>query len=90
MFLPQMALARYYSRLFAAYLTCHFAQRPATIIYPEEITADEIVRRFKTVLVVSQQVEMEPRMATLLRDAQTRGVQLFTDTSSRPELVKGL
>lgn len=82
-------MARSYSRYFAAYMTCLFARQTATVIYPEDVTVDELVKKYKAVLVVGQQVEMETKMAALLRGAQARGVKILTDASCRDSCVQG-
>jgi outer membrane protein assembly factor BamB len=76
---------KHFARLLEAYGACLFARLPATHVFPEDATAESL-KRFKAILVVSQQVEMEPRLLEALKGS---GVPVFHDGTCRPEVVKG-
>ncbi len=76
---------RYFNRLLEAYTTCLFAHRPAVFVFTEDLQADTL-KKFKAVLVVDQQFELDPSLATALTNA---GVPVFYDGSCRTEHVAG-
>ncbi len=76
----------HFSRLFEAYQSCLYAHRPASIVFLEDLDADGL-KKYQAVLVVGQTVEMEPKLAEVLRQAQGSGVAVFADGTCRAELT---
>jgi len=78
---------RYFVRLFEAFQSCLYAHQPATFLYTEDVKPDTL-RKFKALLVVSQQYEPEPALADLLAQAKRQGIAIFADGTCRESLVK--
>ncbi|MFM7290141.1 MAG: WD40 repeat domain-containing protein [Planctomycetia bacterium] len=76
---------RSFTRLWEAFMNCLYARQPATFLYPED---KPDLGRFKALLVVGQQYEMEPPLAALLAQAKARGLTIFSDATCREALVK--
>jgi outer membrane protein assembly factor BamB len=83
--LGQGVTGKYFARVYEAYCACFHAHLPATHIFAEDTTAESL-KRFKAVLVVGQQVELEPKLLDALRSS---GVPVFHDGTCRAEVVKG-
>jgi WD40 repeat protein len=77
----------YFDSLFEAYSSCMYAHRPASFVFVEDLKP-ETFKKYKAVLVVNQRVELDPPLATALKQAQTDGVKVFCDGTCRTELVK--
>lgn len=77
----------YFTRLFEAYNACLRAHRPATFVFAEDCRPDRFLD-FKAVLVVSQTVEWDPPLLTALRKASDAGIAIYSDKTSRAELLK--
>ncbi len=77
----------YFTRLFEAYNACLRAHRPASFVFTEDCLP-ETLSKFPAVLVVSQTVDLDPQLAAALRVSTRSGVPVFTDRSSRPEVLK--
>ncbi|MDR3634916.1 MAG: hypothetical protein P4L84_14020 [Isosphaeraceae bacterium] len=78
----------YFDRLFEAYNSCLYAQRPASFVFAEDVRPDTL-KGYKAVLVVGQRVELDPALADALASASRAGVWVGFDATCRPELVKG-
>ena len=78
---------RYFTRLWEAYQSCLYARQPATFLYTEDVKPDTL-SRFKALLLVGQQYEMEPALISLLSLAKQKGLTIFTDNTCRESLVK--
>jgi outer membrane protein assembly factor BamB len=76
---------RSFTRLWEAFMACLYARQPATFLYPED---KPDLSRFKAVLIVGQQFEMEPPLAELLAQAKARGIEIFFDATCREAVVK--
>ncbi|HEV3386729.1 MAG TPA: hypothetical protein VG097_18075, partial [Gemmata sp.] len=77
----------YFDSLFEAYSACMYAHRPASFVFVEDLKP-ETFKKYKAVLVVDQRVELDPALATALKQAQTSGLKVFHDGTCRTELVK--
>lgn len=77
----------HFSRVMEAWATCLHAHHPATFVFAEDVKPDSF-KKYKAVLVVGQNVEMEPALAAAIKNAQAGGTQVFADGTCRPELVK--
>ena len=77
----------YFNRLFEAYTTCLFAHRPASFVFTEDVDVDKL-KQFKAVLVVNQQLELDPPLATALSAARDAGVAVLFDGTCREEHVR--
>lgn len=82
--LGQGVTGKHFARVFEAWCTCLHAHLPATYVYPEEVSAAAL-KRFRAVLLVGQQVQLEPSLAAALKDA---GVPVYADGTCRPEVVR--
>ncbi len=60
---------------------------PGAILFAEDLRPDSL-KQFKAILVVSLQVEPEPRLAAALENARAAGTPVFYDATCREELVK--
>ncbi len=78
----------YFNRLFEAYTACMFAHRPASFVFTEDVKPGTL-ERFKAVLVVGQQFELDPALAKALASAREAGVPIFYDGSCREKHVQG-
>jgi hypothetical protein len=78
----------YFDRLFEAYNACLYAHRPASFVFAEDATP-EVLKQYRAVLVVGQRVELDPPLLTALKAAAADRVQVFYDSTCRPEVVKG-
>lgn len=76
---------KYFARVYEAYCACLHARLPATHFFAEDVTADSL-KRFKAILIVGQQVELEPKLLDALKGS---GVPVFFDGTCRSEVVKG-
>jgi outer membrane protein assembly factor BamB len=83
--LGQGVTGKYFARIYEAYCACLHAHLPATHVFAEEATAASL-KRFKAVLIVGQQVDLEPRLFEALK---TSGVPVYYDGTCRAELLKG-
>ena len=79
----------YFTRLFEAYNACLRAHRPASFVFSEDCQADSLLP-YKGVLIVSQTVELDPPLRNALERAASAGVSLFSDATSRPEMLEDL
>ncbi len=77
----------YFTRLFEAYNACFRAHRPASFVFAEDCQPESFTK-FKAVLLVSQTVELDPPLRSALERAAAAGVPIFTDKTSRAELVR--
>ncbi|MEI5101785.1 hypothetical protein RB200_28835 [Streptomyces sp. PmtG] len=75
----------YFQRLYEAYNACLYAQRPASFVCAEDVSAD-VLRRYQAVLVVGQTVELDPPLAQALAAA---GVPVFADATCHADRVTG-
>ncbi len=75
----------YFQRLYEAYNACLYAQRPASFVFAEDVSA-EVLRRYQAVLVVGQTVELDPPLAAALAAA---GVPVFADATCHADRVTG-
>ncbi|MFD5698266.1 PQQ-binding-like beta-propeller repeat protein [Streptomyces lasiicapitis] len=75
----------YTQRLYEAYNACLYAQRPASFVFTEDVSA-EVLRRYQAVLVVGQTVELDPPLAAALAAAD---VPVFADASCHADRVTG-
>jgi outer membrane protein assembly factor BamB len=73
---------RYFNRLFEAYQSCLYAHVPAVFVFPEDL-APEGLAKFKAVVVVGQEVELEQPLAEALRRAKSAGAAVFADGTCR-------
>lgn len=78
----------YFERLYEAYQACLYAHRPARFLFVEDMKPESLTGP-RAVLLVSQTVEMEPRLAEALDAAARAGVPIFCDATCRDTLVKG-
>jgi WD40 repeat protein len=76
----------YFTRLFEAYNACLRAHRPARFVFAEDCQADTL-NRFAAILLVSQTVELDPRLRVALEAAKKAKIPLFADKSCRKESV---
>ncbi len=76
---------RYFTRLWEAFMNCLYARQPATFLFPED---KPDLSRFKALLVVGQQFEIDPPLAALLAQAKKQGITIFSDATCRETLVK--
>src|SRR5579859_499923 len=83
--LGQGVTGKYFGRVYEAWCSCQFAHLPATHVFAEDVTADSL-KRYRAILLVGQQVELEPRLLEALKAA---GVTMFHDGTCREEFVKG-
>ncbi len=81
-------MGRHFARVFEAYISCHAAHHPASIVFAEDLAKPDGLTQFRAVLVVDQRVEMEPQLVAALRQAQAARVAVFYDETCREELVK--
>ena len=80
---------RYFERMYESYTACHFAHRPASFAFSEDLAAGKTdLKKYKAVLVVGQTVELEEPLAKALRAAQDAGVSVLYDGSCREEHVR--
>lgn len=77
----------YFDALFEAYNACLYAHRPASFVFVEDLKPDTL-QRYQAILIVAQQVELDPPLAAALADARSSGVKVFHDGACRSELVK--
>ncbi|MFI8931777.1 hypothetical protein ACIG3E_29405 [Streptomyces sp. NPDC053474] len=75
----------YFQRLYEAYNACLYAQRPASFVFAEDVSA-EVLRRYQAVLVVGQTVELDPPLSAALAAA---GVPVFADATCHADRVTG-
>jgi hypothetical protein len=85
--LGQGVTGRYFARVYEAWAACLHAHLPATHVFVEEATPESL-RRFRAVLLVGQQVELEPRLLEALRAAKAAGVSVLHDGTCREDIVK--
>ncbi len=78
--------SRYFDRLYEAYNACLYAHRPASFVFVEDLKPDTLAR-FKAVLVVGQQVELDPPLAAALDAAKQAGTRIFCDDTCRVDIV---
>ncbi len=78
---------RHYARVKEAYATCLHAHYPATMVFAEDIGPDTL-RRYKAILVVDQQVELEPVLRDALRAAKGAGAAVLYDDTCRKTVVQ--
>jgi len=79
-------MPRHFSRLHEAYVSCLHAHHPASFVFAEEATA-ETLKPFKALLLVDQQVELEPKLMATLEAAQKAGATIFYDKTSRESVM---
>ena len=79
----------YFTRLFEAYNACLRAHRPASFVFAEDCQPDSLLP-YKSVLIVSQTVELDPPLRQALERAASAGVPIFSDITSRSGLLEGL
>ncbi|MDB5340980.1 MAG: hypothetical protein JWN70_6599 [Planctomycetaceae bacterium] len=77
----------YFTRLFEAYNACLRAHRPASFVFTEDCQPDTL-SKFPAVFIVSQTVDLDPQLQAALSAAAKAGVPIFTDQSSRAEVLK--
>lgn len=81
----------YFTRLYEAYNACLAAHRPARFVFVDDLAdPPAIPAGTGAVLLVSQIVEPEPRLAEWLRAFRAANVPVFCDETCRPELVRDL
>lgn len=78
---------RYFTRLFEAYNACLHAHRPARFVFAEDCKPESF-EGFRGVLVVDQEVELDPPLAEALKRAAAKGVSLWHDKTCRAEVLK--
>lgn len=78
----------YFNRLFEAYTACLFAHRPATFVFTEDVRQGSL-DKFRAVLIVGQQFELDPPLARALASARDAGVKIYYDGTCREEHVRG-
>jgi outer membrane protein assembly factor BamB len=83
--LGQGVTGKHFARVYEAWCACFHAHLPATYVFPEDVTAESL-KRFKAILVVGQQVELELKLLEALKGA---GVPVFADGTCRADVVKG-
>ncbi|HEV3029332.1 MAG TPA: PQQ-binding-like beta-propeller repeat protein, partial [Planctomycetota bacterium] len=83
--LGQGVTGKYFGRVYEAWVSCQYAHLPATHVFAEDVTAESL-KRFKAILLVGQQVELEPRLLGALKGS---GVPVFHDGTCREDVVKG-
>lgn len=77
----------YFDSLFEAYSASMYAHRPASFVFVEDLKPDTL-KKYQAILVVSQRVELDPPLASALKQAQAAGIKVYSDGTSQPELVK--
>ncbi|HLY08588.1 MAG TPA: PQQ-binding-like beta-propeller repeat protein [Planctomycetota bacterium] len=83
--LGQGVTGKYFARVYEAWCACQHAHLPATHVFAEDVTAESL-KRFKAILLVGQQVDLEPRLLDALKGS---GVPVFHDGTCRDEVVHG-
>ena len=79
---------KHFTRLYEAYQCCLYAHRPASFVFLDDMNPDTLMS-YKTLLLVDQEVEMEPLLKTYIDKARATGVTVFYDGTCRPELMAG-
>lgn len=82
--LGQGVTGKYFARVYEAWAACLHAHLPATHVFAEDVTPESL-RRFKAVLLVGQQVELEPKLLEALKSA---GIPVLYDGTCRAEVVR--
>jgi hypothetical protein len=77
---------KYFERLYEAYNACLYAHRPASFVFTEDATPAAL-SRFEAVLVVGQEVELDPPLAAALDAALRGGVRVLHDGGCRASIV---
>jgi hypothetical protein len=83
--LGQGVTGKYFARVYEAWCSCQHAHVPATHVFAEDVTSESL-KRFKAILLVGQQVELEPRLQDALKGS---GVPVFHDGTCREDVVRG-
>ncbi|MCL2701061.1 MAG: PQQ-binding-like beta-propeller repeat protein [Phycisphaerae bacterium] len=79
-------MPRHFTRLHEAYVSCLHAHHPASYVFAEEANA-ETLKPFKVLLLVDQQVELEPKLMATLEAAQKAGATIFYDKTCRESMM---
>lgn len=72
----------YFMRLFEAYTACLYAHRPATFVFTEDVSTG-VLRGYDAILLVSQRVDLDPRLGAALAEAGSGpdAVPIYADDS---------
>jgi outer membrane protein assembly factor BamB len=80
---------RYLAHLMEAFHACQYAHYPAAFVLADDLTPDALTR-YRVVLVVGQQVALEPALIGALDRARAAGTVVFADGSCRADVVRDL